>query len=365
LKTYRNLYPQVHDFENLYWAYRKARKGKQGRAEVAAFGFFLEDNLARLQDELAAKTYRHGAYRSFTIHEPKRRLISAAPFRDRVVHHALMRIIEPILERAFIHDSYANRAGKGTHRALDRAQQFAQQNRYVLPCDVKQFFPSIDHEILRSILARRIADPNLMWLIDRILESGVGVLSEEYEMVYFPGDDLFAAGRHRGLPIGNLCSQHWANTYLNELDQFVKRELKVRCFVRYVDDMLLFGDDKGRLWQWRAALVEKLAELRLTLHQNRAQPRPVAEGVPFLGFVVYPTHRRLKQRKGVAFQRKLRGLMTAYAQGFIEFEQLDASVQGWINHVRYGDTWGLRGALFAAHPIPCGKVRRTLPVQRT
>jgi retron-type reverse transcriptase len=352
VKTYRNLYPRVHDFENLCLAYRKARKGKRGRPEVAEFEFFLEDNLVQLQDELAARTYRHGAYRSFTIHEPKRRLISAAPFRDRVVHHALMRIIEPIFERTFIHDSYANRAGKGTHRALDRAQQFAQQHRHVLPCDVKQFFPSIDHEILRGILARKIADPDVMWLVDRILESGVGVLSEEYEMVYFPGDDLFAAGRRRGLPIGNLCSQHWANTYLNELDQFIKRELKVRCFVRYVDDMLLFGDDKSQLWRWRAAVVKKLAELRLTLHPNRAQPRPVAEGVPFLGFVVYPTHRRLKQRKGIAFQRKLRGLLAAYAQGLVKFEQLDASVQGWINHVRYGDTWGLRGALFAAHPIP-------------
>ena len=352
MKTYRNLYPVVHDFENLYRAYRKARKGKQGRAEVAAFGFFLEDNLAQLQDELAAQTYRHGTYRSFTIHEPKRRLISAAPFRDRVVHHALMRVIEPIFEPTFIHDSYANRIDKGTHRALDRAQQFAQQNRYVLPCDVKQFFPSIDHEILRGILARKVADPGLLWLIDRILESGVGVLSQEYEMVYFPGDDLFAASRGRGMPIGNLCSQHWANTYLNELDQFVKRQLYVRCYLRYVDDMLLFSDDNGQLWEWRAAIIEKLAGLRLTLHQNRARPRSVSEGIPFLGFVVYPTHRRLKRRKGIAFQRKLRQLLEAYAVGLIGFEQLDASVQGWINHVRYGDTWGLREALFAAHPIP-------------
>jgi RNA-directed DNA polymerase len=360
VKTYRNLYPGVHDFENLYRAYRQARKGKQGRAEVAAFGFLVEDNLAQLQDELASRTYRHGPYRSFTIHEPKRRLISAAPFRDRVVHHALMRVIEPIFEPTFIHDSYANRVAKGTHRALDRAQHFAQHNRYVLPCDVVQFFPSIDHEILRGILARKIADPCVLWLIDRILESGVGVLSEEYDMVYFPGDDLWAAGRRRGLPIGNLCSQHWANTYVNELDQFVKRELNVRSYLRYVDDMLLFGDDQGQLWEWRAAIVEKSAGLRLTLHQNRAQPRPVSEGVPFLGFVVYPTHRRLKRRKGIAFQRKLRRLLEAYALGLIGFEQLDASVQGWINHVRYGDTWGLREALFATHPIAPVQVHRTL-----
>jgi RNA-directed DNA polymerase len=352
VKAYRNLYPQVHDFENLYLAYRQARKGKRGRAEVAAFEFRLEDNLIQLQDELAAKSYRHGDYRSFTIHEPKRRLISAAPFRDRVVHHALIRVVEPIFERAFIHDSYANRVGKGLHRALDRAQQFAQQNRYVLPCDVRQFFPSIDHGILRHILARKIADRDVMWLVDRILESGIGVLSEEYGMIYFPGDDLFAAHRPRGLPIGNLCSQHWANCHLNPLDHFVKRELKVRCYLRYVDDMLLFGDDKGQLWEWRAAVVEKLAELRLTLHSSRAQARPVTEGIPFLGFVVYPTHRRLKRRKGISFHRRLRRLLEDYGQGRIEFERLDASVQGWINHLRYGDTWGLRESLFAAHPIP-------------
>jgi retron-type reverse transcriptase len=211
LKTYRNLYDRVHNFENLYLAYRKARKGKRGRAEVAEFEFFLEENLVRLQEELATKTYRHGSYRSFPIHEPKQRLISAAPFRDRVVHHALMRVIEPLFERSFVHDSYANRVGKGTHRALDRAQEFARKQRYVLPCDVKQFFPSIDHGILRRILARRLADRDVMWLVDRILESGVGVLSEAYEMVYFAGDDLFAASRPRGLPIGNLCSQQWAN----------------------------------------------------------------------------------------------------------------------------------------------------------
>ena len=351
MKTYRNLYPQVYNFENLYLAYRRARRGKRGRVEVASFEFRLEDNLVELQDELATRTYLHGAYRSFTIHEPKRRLISAAPFRDRVVHHALMRIIDPIFERTFIDDSYANRVGKGTHRALDRAQQFARQHRYVLPCDVRQFFPSIDHAILRRILARKVADPDVLWLVNRILESGVGVLSQEYEMVYYPGDDLLAANRPRGLPIGNLCSQHWANTYLNELDQFAKRDLKVRSYLRYVDDMLFFGDDKKQLLAWRAAAIDKLAELRLMLHETRAQPRPVTEGTPFLGFIIYPTHRRLKRRKGICFRRKLRRLLEDYHRGRIGFETLDASVQGWINHVRYGDTWGLREALFAAHPI--------------
>ena len=351
MKSWKYLYPQVHAFENLYLAYRRARRAKRGRAEVASFEFRLEDNLVQLQDALASKTYRHGAYRSFTIHEPKRRLISAAPFCDRVVHHALMQVIEPIFERSFIFDSYANRVGKGTHRALDRAQHFARQSRYVLPCDVRQFFPSIDHGILRGMLARKLADPDILWLIDRILESGAGVLSGEYEMVWFRGDDLWAANRPRGLPIGNLCSQHWANCYLDALDHFVKRELKVRAYLRYVDDLLLFGDDKAQLMEWRAALISRLADLRLTLHESRAQPRPVGEGVPFLGFTLYPTHRRLKRRKGVAFQRRLSRLIDSYHQGQITLGQVDAAVQGWISHARHGDTWGLRRSLFLDHPI--------------
>ncbi|MFQ5422235.1 MAG: reverse transcriptase domain-containing protein, partial [Anaerolineae bacterium] len=211
MKTYRNLYPQICEWDNIYEAYRQARKGKRSRPPAATFELHQESNLIDLQRELEDKTYRPGAYHSFYIHEPKRRLISAAPFRDRVVHHALCNVIEPIFERSFIYDSYANRVGKGTHRALDRAQTYARQYRYLLQCDLRQFFPSIDHAILRDTLARKIADPDVMWLIDRILASGVGVLAEQYDMQWFKGDNLFAVHRPRGLPIGNLTSQFWAN----------------------------------------------------------------------------------------------------------------------------------------------------------
>jgi len=166
-KTYRNLYPAVYSFANLHLAWRKARKGKRGRSEVAAFEYHLESNLLRLQAELSSRTYQPGAYRSFHIHEPKRRLISAAPFRDRVVHHALCNVTGPLLERGFIEDSYANRLGKGTHRALDRCTYFMRRHRYVLPCDVRRFFPSIDHEIMRRRIARRIADEDVLWLAFR------------------------------------------------------------------------------------------------------------------------------------------------------------------------------------------------------
>jgi RNA-directed DNA polymerase len=339
------MYVQLYSWDNLLLAYRRASRGKRGHPSVATFEYRLEDNLLQLQQELRDRTYRPGSYVSFYVHDPKRRLISAAPFRDRVVHHALCNLIEPIFERSFIADSYANRVAKGTHRALDRCQAFARHHRYVLQCDVRQFFPSVDHAILRRILARKLGDPNVLWLVDRILESGIGVLNREYKMAWFPGDDLFAANRPRGLPIGNLTSQFWANCYLDPFDHFVKRELRCQGYLRYVDDLLLYADDKGTLWRWREPVVERLAQLRLTIHPA-AHPRPVSEGIPFLGFVVFPTHRRLKRRKGIAYRRRLKRLLAAYAMGEIPLEQVTASVQGWVNHVRYADTWELRRTLF-------------------
>lgn len=346
------MYAQICSWDNLLLAYRRAGKGKRGQPNVAAFEHRLEDNLLELQRELATKRYRPGSYVSFTIHEPKRRLISAAPFRDRVVHHALCNVIEPIFERSFIYDSYANRVGKGTHRALDRCQTFARRYRYVLQCDIRQFFPSVDHIILRNTLERKIPGQDVMWLVDRILKSGVGVLSEEYEMVWFPSDDLFAVNRPRGLPIGNLTSQFWANCYLNPFDHFVKRELRCPAYLRYVDDMLLFGDDKRQLWNWKGAVIERLVRLRLTIHEERAQVRPVTEGFPFLGFVVYPHKRRLKRRKGVAYARKFRALVGDYVDGRLPLDRVTASVRGWANHARYGNTVGLRKALLGGMVIP-------------
>jgi hypothetical protein len=188
-----------------------------------------------------------------------------------------------------------------------------------------------------------------MWLVDQILASGIGVLAEEYQMVYFPGDDLFAVNRPRGLPIGNLTSQFWANVYLDPLDHFVKRTLRCPGYVRYVDDVLLFGADKVALWDWKRALEQRFAALRLTLHDG-AQPRPVGEGIPFLGFIVFPDRRRLKRRKGVQFQRKLRRLITAWRSGEIDDERLAFTLTGWLNHVRYGNTVGLRRALLGNVP---------------
>lgn len=346
-KAYDHLYAEVISFENLYLAYRQAARGKRGQPAVASFDFDLEENLLRLHEELTAQTYRPGAYTSFYICDPKRRLVSAAPFRDRVVHHALCRIIEPLFERTFIGDSYANRVGKGTHAALDRAQALARRYPYVLQCDVEQFFPSIDLTILRAVLERKIADPGVRWLIGQILEGGQGLLAHEYTFVCFDGDDLFAANRPRGLPIGNLTSQFWANVYLNELDQFVKRTLRCPAYVRYVDDSLFFADHKRQLWAWKAAVVSCLNQLRLTLHERSSTVYPVTAGIPFLGFRVYPTHRRLKRRNGVAFARRLRGWRRKAARGDLRLADVRPRVQGWVAHAQHGNTWGLRRALLS------------------
>lgn len=333
-------------WQNLMLAYKKASRGKRGLAPAAEFEYNLADNLLELQNELHENTYMPRAYHSFYIHEPKKRLISAAPFRDRVVHHALCNLTTKYFEKKFIPTSYANREGKGTHLALNTCQKFAKQYKYVLQCDVKQFFPSIDHALLKACLLNFLPDTSLLWLIERILASGEKVLSEEYEMVYFANDDIFAVRRARGLPIGNLTSQWWANCYLNQLDQFVKRELSCNAYLRYVDDFLLFANDKQTLWNWRKRIIERLQTLRLVIHESRCLPRPVTDGIKFLGFVVYPEKRLLKKEKGIAYQRKLKILLKTSSH-----EKLKASLQGWVNHLRYGDTWNLRKSIFGKYNL--------------
>lgn len=330
------------DWSNLLLAYRRAAKGKRGKSSVAGFEHQIADKLLEVQDELTNFNYQPGGYVHFMIHEPKQRKISAAPFRDRVVHHALCNVIEPIFEQRFIDDSYANRSGKGTHRAIDRLQDFAKSYRYVLRIDIVKHFPSIDHAVLFENLAETIREEEVLSLVERIIQSGDGVLADEYEMIYFPGDDLFAVNRPRGLPIGNLTSQFWSNVYLTPLDYFVSRNLGCRAYLRYVDDFALFSDSKRRLYEWKRSITDFLCSLRLTIHEPEAQVIPCEHGIPWLGFVVYPTHRRVKSRNVVKFSRRFRDRWVEYCAGKITFAEFDASVKGWVNHVRYADTWGLR-----------------------
>lgn len=349
------MFPRLVSWDNLLEAYRKAARHKRGEQAPAQFEFHLADRLLHLQAELINGTYAPGPYQHFTIHEPKRRKISAAPFGDRVVHHALCNVIEPLFEARFHPHSYANRVGKGTHRAIDQLQTFARQYRYMLRLDIVRHFPSLDHEVLKKELFRVIQDKQVRGLITGILKSGEGVLADEYEMAYFPGDSLLAALRPRGLPIGNLTSQFWSNCYLNPMDWFVTRQLGCQAYLRYVDDFALFSDSKKQLQQWLTEIIHILSRLRLTLHTDAAQINPVTHGIPWLGYIIFPTHRRLKRRNVVRFRQRLEHDLSLYQQGAITFAELDASVQGWINHVRYGDTWGLRQQMFLKHPI-CSQI---------
>jgi hypothetical protein len=214
-----------------------------------------------------------------------------------------------------------------------------------LQCDIAKFFPTVDHEILLEILGRTIRDPRVMNLAKLILDTGIGILDEEAPRAFFPGDDLFAVLRPRGLPIGNLTSQFWANVYLNELDQFVKRELKVAAYLRYADDSLLFGEDKATLWARSDAVIEFLQTLRLLPNPKSFVVRPMRAGIDFLGFRVYPDHRRLLSHNVRAARHRLRLLGRLYSEGRITAERVRASVRAWIAHAKHADSWGLRRAV--------------------
>lgn len=345
-RTHKNLYCQVCDWENLLLAFRRARRGKRDKPDVCSFEFNVEEELLRLQDELLEGTYTPGEYHHFLIHDPKERVISAAPFRDRVVHHALCNIIEPLLDRSFIHDSYACRRGRGLHAALERCSKFARRFHYVLKTDIVRFFPSIDHEVLLGLLGRRIGDREVMGLIVSIVRSGSKIPGLPGGPMWFAGDDLFAALRPRGLPIGNLTSQLFANVYLDPLDHFLKDELGVKGYIRYADDILCFADTKAALHQLRDDIEDFLARLRLCAHEHKTQVMPVAHGVPFLGMVVRPSHRRLKHANVQRIHQRVRRLRAAYAAGEVEAAQVKASLMGWKGFAEAARSRGLMRKIF-------------------
>lgn len=344
MKRYSNLWPQIIDFKNIFQAARQAQKAKRFRDSVLAFNYNLESELIAIQEELTSKTYLPGEYHTFQIVEPKKRMISAAPYRDRVVHHALCNVIMPIFERTFIYDSYANRLGFGTHKALRRFTGLLRSSHYVFQADIQKYFPSIDHEILKSLVRQKIKCKNTLWLIDRIIDASN---EQEAANYYFEGDDLFSPYEHRkGLPIGNLTSQFFANLYLNNFDHFVKENLKATKYLRYVDDFAIFSDDKYYLEQARLKISEFLSTLRLKIHPIKSQIFETKHGATFLGFRVFPTHIRVKQENLRRARYRLHQLQEAYQNGEVTFTQLTQSIRSWIAHLEHGDTWRLREQIF-------------------
>jgi retron-type reverse transcriptase len=336
-------FDRLTSFPNLLLAAQRAQRGKRVRPNVAAFWLNREQELVRLQEGLRTRTYRPGPYRTFILHEKKPRLISAAPFRDRVVHHALCNIIEPIFERGFLFDSYACRKGKGTHAAVERASAYARRFRYVLKCDIEKYFPSIDHDILFAQVARRIHDEGVCWLVRTIID---GSNPQPDVVRYHPGDDLFTPfERRRGIPIGNQTSQFFANVYLDGLDHYVKETLRVPGYVRYVDDFLLFANEKTRLHTAKAAIEDRCVALRLRLHPRKSFVAPVRDGCTFLGYRLFPTCRRLDAENVRRFRRRLRSYDAAVASGLLPMARAREGLRSWIAHASHADTCVLRRRL--------------------
>jgi RNA-directed DNA polymerase len=339
MKTFKRLYHQVVSFENLLLAANQAAKCKRERPDVMLFFMNLEENLFQLRDELVTLNYQPAGYRTFRIYDPKPRLISAAPFRDRVVHHAIMNIIGPLLESCFIYDSYANRLGKGTHKAIRRYQAFLKQYQYVLKCDIKSYFPSIDHEILKSLVRKRIRCKNTLWLIHTIIDAGNPQQSSPVGD-YFPGDTLFTPLERRvGLPIGNLTSQFFGNYYLNAMDHFIKEKFRCKAYVRYVDDFVLFADSKMQLWQWKKDIQIFLQSYRLKLQLKRCHIYPAEKENRFLGQVVFQTHRRLASDNVRKFKKRLKRWQKCPPGN------LQQRLASWTGHAKQANTFSLLNSL--------------------
>jgi len=344
----RHLYPRLTSFASLHAAARRAQRGKRYRPAVLAFNANLEAELLQLQHELRAFTYRPGPYRQFHIRDPKPRLISAAPYRDRVVHHALCGAIVPPLERHFHKGSHANRLGYGSHRALHRFTAAAARHRWVLQADIRLYFPSIDLTILRAQLAAAIACPGTLWLLDQILANGA---TFGPALDTFPGDTLLTPlERPRGLPIGNLTSQFLANLHLNDLDHTLSALPGVHVYLRYVDDVVLFADHPEPLQRARAGLNQHLEALRLRAHPIKTQLRRCRDGASFVGFVVRPGLLRVRNHNLRSGRRRLKLQHKAVLAGTLPPETARISLLGWNAHLAHGHTWRLRRRLYADLP---------------
>ena len=323
MKRAGNLYEQIVDPENLRLAFIKSVRGKCGKPEVIAYTARLDENLRLLRDQLLARQVDAGHYHFFKVFEPKERNICAAAFPERVLHHAIMNVCEPVLERYAIHDSYACRKGKGMHAAVTRAQQFTRRFGWYLKLDIRKYFDSIDQGVLMNLLERRFKDRDLLALIRRILGT--------YETA--PG---------KGLPIGNLLSQHMANFYLGHLDHWIKETLRAKGYVRYMDDFVLWSDEKTVLKQYLAAICDFLAEeLALDLKDNIQINRSV-RGVPFLGYRVFPYCLALGPTARRRFAHKLRGYEQEWMDGNWSEAELARHMESLLSYVRFADTLALR-----------------------
>lgn len=280
---HQDVFAEIIGLDNLFLVWKEFKRGKKNKREIQEFEFNLEDNLFQLHEELRTQTYRHSNYTSFYVRDPKLRHIHKASVRDRVLHHAVFRILYPIFDKVFIYDSYSCRLGKGAHRAVARLEKFAgglsnnyRRNIFALKCDIRRFFDSVDQKILFGLIQKRVKSNGALWLIGEIIRS-------------------FQKERNKGLPLGNVTSQLFANIYLNEFDQFVKHKLKIKHYFRYTDDFIILSQSENYLKHILPAVKLFLKDkLKLELHPNKVFIRKLRQGIDFLGYVVLPYHRVLR-----------------------------------------------------------------------
>lgn len=314
MKRVSNLFQQVHEWDTLLEAYRKARKGSSHSPEAVLYAIKLHENLTKLQQSLKNGKVEIGDYDYFTIHDPKERIICAAPFAERVLHHAIMLVLEKRLEQHLIHDTYACRVGKGTERAVLKAFAHTTKKTWFLKLDMRKYFDSIDHEILKLKLRRVCKDQRLLQLLDKIIDS-------------------YCVSDGKGIPIGNLTSQHFANFYLSFFDHYVKEELQIKHYVRYMDDCVLWASTKEELVSCRKTVVEYLErELKLTLKYavlNRS-----SNGVPFLGFLLKPDRIHVLRSKKRRLLRTWKDLYWHLKTSQIDQQMYSDRITASLSHLR-------------------------------
>jgi len=354
MKTLKNVFEQVVDYDNLYRAYLNARLCKRYRYEVLNFSAHLEDNLVKLQKELIDRTYTLGKYREFYIYEPKKRLVMAQPFKDRVVQWAIYQVLNPVFAQGYITDSYACIKERGTHKAVKRLHYWLRQvgkkpeKYYFLKLDISKYFYRIDHDVLMGILKRKIHDDDMIFLLDKIVNSS------ETNFGLPPGKSPGEVKRsdrvsEKGMPVGNLSSQMFANLYLNELDQYCKRMLGIHFYVRYMDDVIILHQDKDQLHEWKRIIDTFLKEkLQLDLNEKTCI-RPITLGVEFCGYKIWNTHIKLRKSTALKMKRNLKKLQKEYAAGEVTVEEAKQTISSYLGILKHCDSYSLKRTIFGEY----------------